>query len=81
MITESLLMLGPVRMTVVVVVDEVVLEVVEFELVVGDGLVVAVGDKALVVVPASLPPQEAATMAKANKRKIVRLMSREDKSG
>ena len=78
MITESLLMLGPVRMTVVVVVDEVVLEV---ELVVEDGLVVAVGDKALVVVPASLPPQEAATMAKANRRKIVRLMSREDKSG
>ena len=77
MITELLLMLGPVRMTVVVVVDEVV----EFELVVGDGLVVAVGDKALVVVPASLPPQEAPTMAKANKRKIVRLMSREDKSG
>ncbi len=80
-ITESLLMLGPVSGTVVTVVDEVELEVVELvELVVTD-TVVAVGEEACVVVPASVPPQAAAASARADKRKVVRLIAGEDKSG
>ncbi len=80
-ITESLLMLGPVSGAVVTVVDEVELEVVEVvELVVAD-TVVAVGEEVCVVVPASVPPQAAATSARANKRKIARLIAGEDKSG
>ena len=77
-ITESLLILGPLKMTVVVVVDEVVLEVVEL-VVAGVGLVVAVGEETWVVA-ASPPPHAAATRANARVRRLVRVMGREDKS-
>ena len=77
-ITESLLMLGPVSTNEVVVVELEVVEVVE--LVVGTGLVVAVGGWAVVVVSsAPLPPQAAATKERASPRNVKRLMGGEDK--
>ena len=78
--TESLLIFGPLSTNELVVVELVVLEVVE--LVVGTWLVVAVVSRAVVVVsPAPLLPQAAATRARTSPRKVMRFMGRQDKSG
>ncbi len=78
--TESLLILGPLRTNEVVVVEVEVVGV--LEVVVDVGLVVAVGAWAVVVVSsAPLLPQAAATRASASPSDVVRLMGREDKSG
>lgn len=78
-ITESLLMLGPVKTSEVVVVELVVVD--EVDVVVGAGLVVSVGNSAVVVVASAPPPQPAAIRARLSNRSVVRFMRREDKSG